>query len=490
MRLFVIVVSTSLLLIACLSEKSNKVVWNNYLKTLGSSSSPKCADLNGDGILDIVLGAGQNELQASDSCVIALDGKNGDVLWSTKGIDQMVGSAIFMNINNDDTPDVIIGGRSAQLKAINGKDGTSIWNYEVQNHEYDAKGFIRFNFYNPQILEDQNEDGIKDLLVSNGGNLMAMQTDGSDRYPGVLAIISGRNGEILAADSMPDQKETYMSPVIYNHTDEGNADIIFGSGGELFGGHLYRTSLKDLMKNDISAARQLISKEGHGFIAPPTLADINNDGHKDIIVNWHGGETIAIDGLDYNEIWKVNIPDCELNCSPAPGDVNKDGIPDFFSQFSKGSWPKNTSSIQVLIDGSTGEILYQEEDGCAGFSTALSYDLNHDGTSEFIYSVNDFTCTGLHRADVEHRLMVYDYNNKKTKNIGPIIQVKNVSSTPWIGDLDGDGQIEIISCNQANFSNIYSYFGIQVSRMNLDIKVNDHPSWTSYMGANGDGDFQ
>lgn len=489
MKLSFAFLSLLCLMVACTPEAPNQVIWNNFLKSLGSTSSPKCIDLNGDQVLDIVMGAGLNELQKSDSCVIALDGKNGEVLWASEGIDQFVGTAVFLDINKDDHPDIVIGGRSAQLKALSGKDGKTLWQYEVKNHDYDAKGFIRFNFYNPQIIKDQNGDGVKDLLISNGGNLLAKKPDASDRFPGVLAILSGSDGEILAADVMPDKKETYMSPIIYNHSSSGDADIIFGSGGELIGGHLFKTTLKDLLSNDISDAQKLITREGHGFIAPPTIADVNNDNSKDIIVNWHGGETIALDGSDYSELWSVKIPDSELNCSPAPGDVNKDGIPDFFSQFSKGVWPKNKGSIQVLIDGATGEVLYKEEDGCAGFSTALSYDINNDGASEFIYSVNDFNCTGIHLANIKHRLMVFDYANQSKKNISPLIGAKNVCSTPWIGDLDNDGEIEIISCVQANFSQIYSYFGIQISRRNLDTEVNHHPSWTSYMGSASDGVF-
>ena len=415
--------------------------------------------------------------------------KNGKVLWANKGIDQMVGTAVFMDVNKDLTDDVIIGGRSAQLKAIDGKNGNTLWNFKITNHDRDAKGFMRFNFYNPQIIPDQNGDGIGEILVSNGGNLLAQQPDQSDRYPGVLAILDGSDGTIIAADIMPDKKESYMSPVIYNYNQEGNADIIFGSGGEIYGGTLYKTTLKDLLNNDISNADKLMVKQGHGFIAPPTLADINKDGEKDIIVNWHGGESIAIDGSNHEIIWTVKIPDSELNCSPAPGDVNKDGIPDFFSQFSKGVWPKNTASTQVLVDGKTGTILHEASDGCTGFSTALSYDLNNDGSSEFIYSVNDFNCTGIHLANIKHRLMVFDYANKSKKMIAPEITAKNVCSTPWIGDLDGDHKVELIYCIQANFSRVYSYFGIQISRMNMDTKINEHPSWTSYMGEKGDGVF-
>ena len=41
--------------------------------------------------------------------------------------DQIFGSASFLDINRDGVPDVIIGGRAAELKAINGKNGKVLW---------------------------------------------------------------------------------------------------------------------------------------------------------------------------------------------------------------------------------------------------------------------------------------------------------------------------------------------------------------------------
>ena len=75
MKMSVILCTIYILFNSCIPEKSNKTTWSNFLKTLGTSSSIKCSDLNGDGTLDIVIGAGANELVASDSCVVALDGK-------------------------------------------------------------------------------------------------------------------------------------------------------------------------------------------------------------------------------------------------------------------------------------------------------------------------------------------------------------------------------------------------------------------------------
>src|SRR5690606_189704 len=94
-------------------------------------SSPRTADLNNDGVLDIVMGAGKNEYQESDMGVLAFDGKTGELLWKQKCRDQVFGSATFCDANGDNIKDVFIGGRSPQLKAIDGKTGALLWEFNA-----------------------------------------------------------------------------------------------------------------------------------------------------------------------------------------------------------------------------------------------------------------------------------------------------------------------------------------------------------------------
>ena len=76
------------------------------LKGIGTQSSPRAADLNKDGIMDVVLGAGKVEFQSSDTAVIALNGADGKLLWHVSARDQIFGSPAFKDITNDATPEV------------------------------------------------------------------------------------------------------------------------------------------------------------------------------------------------------------------------------------------------------------------------------------------------------------------------------------------------------------------------------------------------
>src|SRR6187551_691052 len=123
------------------SEKSSinqyKLVWYKDHPAIGSQSSPRTADLNGDGVLDIIMGAGKNEMQKSDMGILAFDGASGELLWKQEAPDQVFGSAAFCDVNGDKVMDIFIGGRSPQLKAIDGKSGALIWDYKHETYAND-----------------------------------------------------------------------------------------------------------------------------------------------------------------------------------------------------------------------------------------------------------------------------------------------------------------------------------------------------------------
>lgn len=137
--------------------------WVQDIPDIGSLSSPRAVDLTNDGILDIVMGGGGPEFASTEYGVFALDGKDG-----------VIGSPVFRDLNEDEIPDVIIGGRSSILYAINGKNGELFWEYMPDHDSLDiVNDRSILNFYNPQFIPDQDEDGIDDLLIAYGGYIKA-----------------------------------------------------------------------------------------------------------------------------------------------------------------------------------------------------------------------------------------------------------------------------------------------------------------------------
>lgn len=483
----------ALVLLGGCTRKKSQLVWDKNISIIGSQSSPRATDLNGDGVLDIVIGAGKNEFQHSEEGILALDGKTGEVLWKQEAPDQVYGTPTLYDITGDGVKDVFIGGRTPHLKALNGKNGAVIWQYQYQFENDPVLRYARFNFYNIALVPDQNHDGLPELLTTNGGNAKAAPESQSDRFPGVLMLLDAKTGQVLAADTMPDGKESYMSPLCFVQPGNEEVHLLFGTGGETISGHLYLAKLSDLREKNLGKAKVIATEKGHGFIAPPVLADISGDGYLDVVAISHGSTIFAISGKDLHPLWQRNIPDTESSNSLAVGYFTDDEIPDFFTFVSKGAWPANTGTRQILLDGKDGHIAYQNAIGCSGFSSPVVYDLNGDGRDEVIISINEYDCsrniTDQSSFPIENKLLAIEFRNQKVNVIDQNKGFKNIFSTPWIGDLDGDGYLDIVHCQYYSHSDLLSFLGMRVKRIDTPVKVTKAPVWGAYMGSKGDGLF-
>ncbi len=426
-----------LLFISCKKKENSN--WTIEVPAISSSSSPQCIDLNDDDILDIVMGAGGLEWSKTKMGVVAIDGANGELIWSVPANNQIVGSAVFQELSGDQTPDVIIGGRSAELFAINGKNGEVIWRFlDVQKNN--TTGW--YNFYNPQIVEDQDNDNFKDILICNGGDA-TIPASVKNRPIGKIMLISGKTGEIIAQDEMPDLRETYFTPVLFG--DDINPDIVFGSGGETWPGHLYLCKLSDVLNNSISKnAIVLDSSNKKGYIAPPILADLNNDKQLDIIFNTAEGKTKLIDGKSKKMIWEVSKDSSEVFSQPAVGYfLGKDAYLDVFVNYAIGTFPEYSHAVQYLINGKTGKIEKTFKSKSFTYSSPLTADIDNDGVDEVIFTDNEEKLIE-NKTKPYYQIFVRDFAKNKKYAISKPINGACFASTPFLGDLDKDGKLDLV----------------------------------------------
>ncbi|HYG41152.1 MAG TPA: hypothetical protein VD908_21165 [Cytophagales bacterium] len=492
---FVFIAFLSLIILTgCDSFLRNKkgIVWNTYMDEIGSFSSLRTADLNNDGVLDIVMGAGGRENNPTDTAVLALDGANGKLLWVVPGVNQMVGSAIFKDINNDQVPDVFIGGRWSELFSINGKNGEIIWRFLPERTHPNPADSGWYNFTTPQFVFDQDLDGIEDLLISNGGDPYAPPNN-PNRPAGRLLVMSSKTGKILAQAEVPDKKETYLSVICADIENSGVLSIIFGTGGETIGGNLYRTTLNDLLKGDISQAKVLASYENKGFVAAPVLVDVTLDGIYDIIANAVDGEMLAIDGSNDSLIWKVSIPGTEAYASPAIGYFNGDSIPDFFTNYGIGVYPLIYKSLQFMVDGKTGQIQFRDTIGRFQYTSPIVADLNNDGFDDALLNICHQEMNRIYEDVFTSHLLAIDFHNdNKRIAMGDTLNGINNGTTPWAGDLDMDGKLDILYSN-VNFKKIRVTFekprGMDIVLYKTNIDIKKPIVWGAYLGSAYNGIF-
>jgi outer membrane protein assembly factor BamB len=478
-----------LVLIGLYSCKKQEQIWEANIDGVTSSSSPQCADLDGDGIKDIVMGAGGEEWSKTDKGIIAINGFDGQILWTSKSRNQIVGSALFFDINSDKTPDVIIGGRSAELQAIDGKTGKIIWEFYSKPGKLTGHDEGWYNFFNPQIVMDQDNDGLDDILICNGGD--ALIAAGSIGRPaGKLLLISGKNGKLLFEKTMPDGAETYFSPVCFDCATNKNPTIIFGSGGETQAGHLYKCLLSDLKNSENSFATIIDTSKNKGFIAPPILADFNNDKQLDLLVNIADGQTKLYDGKTLKPIWSVSCDSSEIYSQPAIGYFyGNDKYLDVFVNFAKGGYPTYTKTEAYLIDGKTGKIVQKFDGKRFTYSSPLVADLNQDGTDEVIMnSVLDYK-----ERDQEkpyYQLTTFDFKNNTQNILGDKKYGACFASTPWLGDLDNDGKADLIYTGSpaaiSEFPGTTTFIKppliLNVFRLEFENIASKSIKWGNYMG--------
>ena len=467
-------------LLICVQKPLSQIAWSSFVDSVSTLSSPRSADLNNDGIKDLVVGSGTDSTFSTHG-IVAFDGNNGNLLWNLATTDEIFTSAIFNDINNDLIPDVFMGGRNAQLYAIDGATGTVIWEYFPQNLGLNPSDSGLYNFYSSQWLSDLDGDNVSDILVTNGGDNQASPFD--PRPAGNLMVISGATGAKLAMALSPDSAEIYCSPVILDHGNSSSPYIVFGTGGEQNPGGMYITSLYDLMNNNISNAVMLTSHPVKGFIAPASLADVNDDGFSDIIVQSFAGEIQAFDGLTYQSIWSNLFSGCESSSAPTIGNfTGGDLVPDVFNVVYKGTTPTYFEYYQFMINGATGELVFLDSIGTMQFPSSSAFDANGDGRDEVVISVNYISNY------FSHQIKLIDFQNDTVFDLTTLQAGVNLACTPLIDDLDSDGNIEIIYTCKTDSTNPSAWNGFDIFRLNTNYQLPSRGiAWGAYMGTNYGG---
>ncbi|MEC7864101.1 MAG: SprB repeat-containing protein, partial [Bacteroidota bacterium] len=457
---------------------SNAQNWQTFIDSIPTLSSPRSSDLNGDGVMDVVIGGGTDSV-FSNNGIMAYNGVDGSLLWKRPSRNEVFGSAIFQDITADGINDVIIAGRSAQLLAIDGVNGALLWDYFPYSTNPADSGL--FNFYNPQFIHDVDGDTYPDILVSNGGDHAAPSWQ-FNRPPGYLMVVSALTGDLIVKAVVPDSSETYCSPIVADIQNTGDKWILYGTGGENFGGNFYAVLLDDLLLGDLSASIALASDLNKGFVAPAAIHKTDS-GVYDIVIQSFDGLVTKIAGQTFSPIWTYQKAGTESSAEPVIGNFTGDLTPDILLVLFKGVAPSYNDYYQVMLDGNDGSVCFLDSLGAINFASANSVDLNNDGRDEGLYSI-----TYLDSGYFTTRVESIDFTTNIINTLDQTRTGVNIASTPLITDLDNDGLLDLVYSVKRDSLNPMGWKGIYVYRHELNsIIPNSGVSWGSYLGTNMDG---
>lgn len=406
--------------------------WKKKMENYGSESCVRLIDVDNDGVLDIIFGASLSEnigeglqklhTSAEEICkmkhmsypclghLFAIRGTDGEVLWKTF----TKSAVIFINcedfdVNKDGQKDCIVTGRRATLQAVNPKNGKILW--------LGDNNLIKptWNTYQVLALPDFDQDGVPEVLVTNGGD-PDKDPEEHNRHSGRLLVLSGATGKVFGMRYLaaPNKKEIYMSPVMYT-TKDGSQYILFGTGGETIPGDLLMISVPDLyhyvtdtshssvvpgingessydywqnrIKDDATGLITVVRGKNKGYMVPPVIVDVNKDGVDDVLASGYDGTITLISGQDLTEIWSAHFPGMESYTSPSPGYFNDDETLDFIVHWSVGAWPQYTLTQNYIIDGRDGSRILTMNSSQYQMSSDLTLHTTQNNRDLFIFKV-------------------------------------------------------------------------------------------------------
>lgn len=175
--------------------------------------------------------------------VLALNGKTGETIWTHWTAHAIFSIDCGVDLTNDKIKDCIISGRGGILQAINGRDGSNIWEIPIQDTVASPQQQRILDIYDARFITDMDGDGIGDVISSH-----AMQSD--DVRASNVLVISGRSGDIIRKVNLPDTEQLFIAPQIMVQSDGENIFVLATSSQQEAGG-LYIVSQANMFYGDL-----------------------------------------------------------------------------------------------------------------------------------------------------------------------------------------------------------------------------------------------
>ena len=359
-------------------------------------------------------------------------------MWSYT-TDNLIGSGspVIGDIDNDGQPEVLVStanfGNTGGIYALNA-DGTLKWKYQTGDYG---------TYATPPLADIDGDGKLETIFPSYGGKIIAVDDDGTQIWSvdkgsaGTRSVIADVTGDaalevvagaasqtflLKASDGTQIWQAAYgmlCDPAIADVDGDSTLEVVFSTSGSV----IVALNAEDGTVAWTSAA---MGSDAQNNLA--IISDINADGKSDVVAGSRDYKMYVFSGADGTKLWDYAMVG---RCfSAAVADFNGDGYDDVVTTAGR-STPE---SYAYLLDVKNQTLLWQHDIvGRSGYTTERSpsiADVNGDGTPDVLIA-------GLSQK-------LYALSGVDGSEIWTIDTDDPSAGVPAVGDLDGDGVMEIV----------------------------------------------
>ncbi|MBN1978918.1 MAG: VCBS repeat-containing protein [Anaerolineae bacterium] len=408
------------------SDADNMEIW--FATDVGApiNSTPAVADIDGDGLPEIVVGLGGDVPDKDQHGGVAVYEHNGAFKWFFKTHDDyhspdgysegVFSSPTLCDVDSDGDLEIAFGSWDQRIYLLD-HEGNSLWS----TPGWDAGHFNQDTVWSSAACADLNQDGYKEIIIGadmTHGTLI----DGTSVQDGGMLYIFDYNGNVLVRRYI--EEAIYAAPAVGDLDGDGDLEIVSGTSFAWWQAHECPDKCSDQPRVYVFDTSQVFGPKNYydptklpnapgwpknttypGF-SSPALADLDGNGDLEIVIGsgdpfQNSGDVVPGEGKVY--AW------------------HHDGAP-------VGGWPVEPKSRSPFFYdtyvASSPTIADVDGDGGLEIMFAMLHDVhvyNVDGSPQPLTQLNTYV------------------------SANGLLQTRDgcLWSSPTVGDADGDGNVEI-----------------------------------------------
>ncbi len=287
------------------------------------------------------------------------------------------GAPNYGDLNNDGVKEIVVGSTNGNIYAVKHDGSSLLWSYATGGQILTT----------PALGDIDGDNMPETIIASEDGSLYCIAFDGMKKW----SYTTGPTGGASYFEQIR------PSPVIADINNDESAEIICMEN---------ITETKVVALNNNGTAIWKAPLGAYKISASPAIADVNDDGYKDVIVSidQENGFIYAISGFNGNVLWSVNLyPGTliyrrDISMSPVVGDINLDGKNEIVCNIylDKVTYPEDYWSLTTAISNN-GQVLWKVQRQYSRISASPTLvDINYDNYLEVVdvdRKSNIFVCS-------------------------------------------------------------------------------------------------